>query len=195
MSEELTRTAFTDEFTDFPQPTGIQHPGVVADTNLQSGRQTVTLIQPIQQTTMNFSNSDTQNLSGAAVQQQSFHQHQASFPTQMVLGGTQQTPTQYVVQNVAPGSFVQTSNVSGLIPMMAPNVQTMQPQHAQLIPTQGGPPRTVIITQRPVAAGGGATGAPTFINTVTPKVVTLPGIARPILEKKVIRHKSFQTYP
>ena len=65
--------------------------------------------------------------------------------------------------------------------MMAPNMQTIPTQHAQLLPSQGGPPRTVIITQRPVAAGT----APTIINTVTPKVVTLPGIARPILEKKV----------
>ena len=49
---------------------------------------------------------------------------------------------------------------------------------------QGGPPRTVIITQRPLSSGGAAT-TPTLINTVAPKVVTLPGISRPILEKKV----------
>ena len=83
------------------------------------------------------------------------------------------------------------SSVSGLIPMMATtNVQTnvLPSQHAQLVPAQGGPPRTVIITQRPVTGAAGAvSGAPTIINTVTPKVVTLPSgtIARPILEKKV----------
>ena len=80
------------------------------------------------------------------------------------------------------------SNVSGLIPMMAAsNVQTLpQSQHAQLVPAQGGPPRTVIITQRPMSSASG--GAPTIINTVAPKVVTLQpggGIGRPILEKKV----------
>ena len=83
------------------------------------------------------------------------------------------------------------SSVSGLIPMMATtNVQTnvLPSQHAQLVPAQGGPPRTVIITQRPVTGAAGAvSGAPTIINTVTPKVVTLPSgtIARPILENKV----------
>ena len=72
-----------------------------------------------------------------------------------------------------------------MIPMMAaPNVQTLSSQHAQLVQTQGGPPRTVIITQRPISSGGPST-TPTIINTVAPKVVTLPGITRPILEKKV----------
>lgn len=78
------------------------------------------------------------------------------------------------------------SNVSGLIPMMAAsNMQTLpQSQHAQLVPAQGCPPRTVIITQRPIQSG--SVGAPTLINTVQPKVVTLqPGIGRPILENKV----------
>ena len=74
--------------------------------------------------------------------------------------------------------------------MATTNVQTnvLPSQHAQLVPAQGGPPRTVIITQRPVTGAAGAvSGAPTIINTVTPKVVTLPSgtIARPILEKKV----------
>ena len=68
--------------------------------------------------------------------------------------------------------------------MAAPNVQTLSSQHAQLVQSQGGPPRTVIITQRPISSGSGS-GAPTIINTVAPKVVTLPGITRPILEKKV----------
>ena len=72
--------------------------------------------------------------------------------------------------------------------MATSNVQTMQPQHAQLVSAQGGPPRTVIITQRPMATGAsGGSVAPTIINTVSPKVVTLPGgIARPILEKKSV---------
>ena len=81
--------------------------------------------------------------------------------------------------------FLIASNGSGMIPMMAaPNVQTLSSQHAQLVQTQGGPPRTVIITQRPISSGGPST-TPTIINTVAPKVVTLPGITRPILEKKV----------
>ena len=86
------------------------------------------------------------------------------------------------------------SNVSGLIPMMgtSSNVQTLPTsQHAQLVQAQGGPPRTVIITQRPISTGAvvGVGGAPTIINTVPPKVLTLQpsggGIGRPILEKKV----------
>ena len=68
--------------------------------------------------------------------------------------------------------------------MATPNVQTLSSQHAQLVQTQGGPPRTVIITQRPISAVSAST-TPTIINTVAPKVVTLPGITRPILEKKV----------
>ena len=70
---------------------------------------------------------------------------------------------------------------------MTSNIQRLPTQHAQLLPAQGGPPRTVIITQRPMTVSGHAvSSAPTIINTaVQPKVVTLPGIARPILEKKV----------